>query len=244
VVLAFPDYARAIRFGVALAREPGILKKLISVQEWPAPGMMRALGGLVPEGMTAVFTMLAPPTREAADDLVAEFEGRVLADHAEGENPFGAPLYEFAYGHGLRQIQKSHPKTTVLQGMFAAADLVGTLERVRTRLAHAGPMRTEVFLAEGEVVGMGSPYFAYEGEAQMAAHVQAMQDEGALIVNSHTAGIRGVGIKAIGPRDIAFKREMDPHNLLNPGKMEDAGAVPGSPASSLPASGWRFRRAG
>jgi FAD/FMN-containing dehydrogenase len=244
VVLAFPDYARAIRFGVALAREPGILKKLISVQEWPAPGMMRALGGLVPEGMTAVFAMLAPTTREAADDLVAEFEGRVLSDHAEGENPFGAPLYEFAYGHGLRQIQKSHPKTTVLQGMFGAADLVGTLERVRARLAHAGPMRTEVFLAEGEVVGMGSPYFAYEGEAQMAAHVQAMQEEGALIANSHTTGIRGVGIKAIGPRDIAFKREMDPHNLLNPGKMEDADAGPGSPASALPASGWRFRRAG
>lgn len=240
VVLAFPDYARAIRCAVQLAKEAGILKKLISVQEWPAPAMMRALGGLVPEGMTAIFAMLAEPTRAAADDLVAEFEGRALADHAEGESPFGAPLYEFSYGHGLRQIQKSHPRTTVLQGMFPADGLVATLERVRARLGHLGPMRTEVFLSDGEVVGMGSPYFPFAGAEEMAGYVRIMQEEGAQIANSHATGLRGVGIKSIGPREIAFKREMDPHGLLNPGQMD----LDAPSSSALPASGWRFRQAG
>jgi hypothetical protein len=210
VVLAFPSYERAIRFGLALAHEPGVLKKLISTHEWPAPGMMRALGGIVPEGMTAVFAMLAEPTREAADDLLRDHGGELLADNAEGENPFGAPLYEFSYGHGLRQIQKSHPRTTVLQAMFPADDLLATLLRVRNRLAGVGPMRTELFLSEGRVVGMGSPYIPFEHAAQMAGLVEAMQAEGALIANSRATGIRGVGIKAIGPRDLAFKREMDP----------------------------------
>ena len=242
VVLAFPDYVRAISFAVQLAKDAGILKKLISVQEWPAPGMMRALGGLVPQGMTAVFAMLAEPTRGAADDLVAEYDGQALSDHAEGENPFGAPLYEFSYGHGLRQIQKSHPRTTVLQGMFPGQALVATLERVRERLGHLGPMRTEVFLSEGEVVGMGSPYFAFAGAQDMAEYVRIMQDEGAQIANSHATGLRGVGIKSIGPREIAFKREMDPHGLLNPGQMDLDETR--APISALPTSGWRFGRAG
>jgi FAD/FMN-containing dehydrogenase len=242
VVLAFPDYARAIRFAVQLAKEAGILKKLVSVQESPAPAMMRALSGLVPEGMTAVFAMLAEPTRAAADDLVSAFDGHTLSDHAEGANPFGAPLYEFSYGHGLRQIQKSHPRTTVLQGMFSGQTLVATLERVRARLGHLGPMRTEVFLSEGEVVGMGSPYFAFAGAEDMAGCVRIMQEEGAQIANSHATGLRGVGIKSIGPREIAFKRKMDPHGLLNPGQMEPDDAT--APASALPTSGWHFGRAG
>ncbi|WP_439596500.1 FAD-binding oxidoreductase [Falsiroseomonas sp.] len=152
VILGFPDYLSATRFGLRLAKEAGILKKLISIHEAPAPSMMRALGGLVPAGMTAVFTMLAPPTRDAADDLVAEHGGTLISDHAEGAGPYGAPIYEFAYGHGLRQIQKSHPQTTVLQGMFPAEGLAESLARVHRRVGHAGPMRTELFLSDGEVV--------------------------------------------------------------------------------------------
>ncbi|MFT8243598.1 FAD-binding protein [Roseomonas sp. BN140053] len=229
LVLGFPDYGRALRFGVQLGRELGILKKLISIHEGPAPAMMRALGGLVPPDRSAVFTMVAESSRPAFDDLLAEHGGEVLADHAEGQGPYGGPLYEFAYGHGLRQIQKSHPRTAVLQGMFPADRLVETLERVRDRLHDAGPMRTEIFFSRGELVGMGSPYVTFESVAQMAALVRAMQEEGASIANSHTTGLSGVGIKALAARDREFRRAMDPHGLLNPGQAESAAPVLESP---------------
>lgn len=242
LVLGFADYGRAIRFGVQLAREIGILKKLISVQEWPAPAMMRAMAPLVPEGVSTVFTMVAEPTRAAFDDLLREYGGRVLHECDEGQGPYGAPIYEFSYGHALRQIQKSHPRTTVLQAMFPPEDLIGTLERVRARLAHVGPMRTEVFLSEGRIVGMGSPYVPYADPAQMADLVRQMEEEGAQVANSHTTGLRGVGIKVIEARDIAFKRAMDPHNLLNPGKFEDVAAEETLVASALKTSGWSFQK--
>jgi FAD/FMN-containing dehydrogenase len=238
VVLGFPGYGAAIRFALRLLREPGVLKKLTSVQEWPAPAMMSALGGLVPQGHSAVFVMLAEPTRAAADALIAEHGGAVLSDAAEGENPFGAPLYEFSYGHGLRQIQKSHPRTTRLQAMFPPEGLVARLERVRERLAPVGPMCTEFFLSEGEVVGMGSPYIPFQDAAQMAALVAALQEEGAQIANNHASTVAGVGIKRITARDLAFKREMDPHGLLNPGKLDGVELAP-----ALATTGWSFRRA-
>ena len=44
-------------------------------------------------------------------------------------------------------------------------------------------------------------------------------------------------IKRITPRDVAFKREMDPHGVLNPGKLN----LDGVQESALQTSGWRFR---
>ena len=63
------------------------------------------------------------------------------------------------------------------------------------------------------------------------------QASGGVVANSHTTGVREVGIKRITPRDVAFKREMDPHGLLNPGKLN----LEGMQESSLQTTGWRFR---
>lgn len=239
-LVAFPEFLTTARFGVQLAREIGIVKKVISVQEWPIPRLMRALGDVVPDGHSMVNAYIAQPNMQSFRDLVAEFGGVIVADHPSGENPFGAPLFEFAYGHGLRQIQKVNPKFTGFQGMFPPDRLVESIAQVRAAVDPALPMRLEIFWSEGQVVAMGSPVIVYEAEAQMAAMVELLQAHGAGVANSHTTGVREVGIKRITERDYVFKREMDPYNLLNPGKLNLDAAV----HTNLPTSGWRFRKAG
>ncbi len=54
----------------------------------------------------------------------------------------------------------------------------------------------------------------------MARLVEFMQGAGVAIANNHASGVREVGIKVIDDRDAAFKRTMDPLNLLNPGKLD------------------------
>jgi len=54
--------------------------------------------------------------------------------------------------------------------------------------------------------------------------------------------VRGNGMKAVDARDADFKRQMDPHGLMNPGKF-DAEAECDAPAGSgvrLPATGWKY----
>ena len=238
-LVGFADYMSALRFGVALSSETGIVKKLCSVQEAPVPQLMRALKGVVPHGQSMVNCMIAPQSRAAFADLVREHGGAVCADHAMGENPFGAPLFEFAYGHGLRQLQKEDLKFTGLQGLFPADGLIERVAAVHAKLAGAAPMRLEVFYSQGAVVAMGSPLMSYESDAQMATMVELLQSFGVLVANSHTTGVRQVGIKQITDRDIVFKQAMDPHSLLNPGKLDFGSEI----ERNLPTTGWTFRKA-
>jgi hypothetical protein len=240
-IVAFPDYMRAARFALDLAQETGIIKKVISVQEWPVPRLMRDLGPVVPDGHTMVNCMIAEPCLQAFSDLVGDFGGTVVSDHAEGQGPYGAPLYEFTYGHGLKQIQKYHPKYTGLQGMFGGTDVAGMIGRVRTLQKGEKPMRLEVFWNQGEVVAMGSPAIVYESEQQMSDMVRMMQAEGVNVANSHTTGVKAVGIKSIDARDATFKASMDPYGLLNPGKMDFGDTTSVVVTSALPTSGWKRR---
>jgi hypothetical protein len=88
---------------------------------------------------------------------------------------------------------------------------------------------------------MGSPLIFYESQNQMSEIVLAMQSDGVNVANSHTTGIREVGIKRITERDGAFKASMDPHNLLNPGKVDFSSSA--QVVKNLPTTGWSFQTA-
>ena len=236
-IVAFPDFAGALRFGAQLARETGLLRRLASVHEWPIPSLMRDLKGVVPQGHSMVICFIAPPSLASFRSMVVEFGGQVVADHGLHETPFGAPLHEFCYGHGLRQIQKTAPTFTGLQGMFRGPQMLEAIAAVRAQVSRDEPFRLEMFWSDGEVVAMGSPQIAYRDPQQMADLVALVQASGGVVANSHTTGVREVGIKRITPRDVAFKREMDPHGVLNPGKLN----LDGVQDSALHTSGWRFR---
>jgi FAD/FMN-containing dehydrogenase len=242
-IVAFPDYMQALRFGIALAREAGIVKKLISLQEWPVPRLMRELGGIVPEGCSMANCMVTEATSEAFADMVAEFGGSIVSRCKEGQGPYGIPSYEFAFGHGLLQLQKVDPKYTGLQGLFPSDRLLERIGELHRHLAGRMPMRLEIQWSQGDVVAMGSPFVLFESEAQMAGLVETMQAVGASVANNHATGVREVGIKQIDERDIAFKRSMDPFNLLNPGKLDFEIDASEGTKSALPTHGWKFRRA-
>ena len=115
--------------------------------------------------------------------------------------------------------------------------MLDAIAAVRAQVSRTEPFRLEMFWSDGEVVAMGSPQISYRDPQQMADLVALVQACGGVVANSHTTGVREVGIKRITPRDVAFKREMDPHGVLNPGKLN----LDGVQESALHTSGWRFR---
>ena len=129
----------------------------------------------------------------------------------------------------------------MLEGFFKAPDLVGLIERVHAKVGHYGPMRCELIRIGGELVGTGSPYFVYESPEQMAELVRLMQEAGAIVSNSHTSNVRSVGKKEITPRDLAFKREVDPYGLLNPGRFEATSEADAMVGHVLPTDSWDRR---
>ena len=219
-IVSFPDYMPAVRFGVNLANATGITKKLASVQEWPTPRLIRPFSALVPEGHSIVSTMIARDSWEAFEPFVAESGGVIRSSSPEGQGPYRAPITEFAFGHALLQVQKFEPNRMGIEGLFRDADLIGLIDRVHDKVGSYGPMRMELMRLGGELVGTGSPYVVYESPEQIAELVRLMQGAGAVVSNSHTSNVRAVGKKEITARDLAFKRSVDPHGLLNPGRFE------------------------
>ena len=241
-IVTFPDYIDTVKFGVALGNEDGIVKKLLSVQEWPTPRLVGVLGDLVPDGHSMISCMVSSLCRQDFEELVAEHGGHLASVCREKQGPYAVPMYEFAYGHALRQVQKSDPRRTSVEGFFKSDDLVGLVRRVHDKVDGMGPMRMELRRWGGALVGSGSPYVIFESEAQMARLVEIMQAEGVSVANPHTSSVRSVGKKEVSERDIAFKRDMDPHGLLNPGRF-DADGKDEAFSATLPTDSWMYRKA-
>ena len=219
-IVAFPTYLQAVRFGISVGNSDGVIKKLLSVHEWPTPHLMRDLGDIVPQGHSMMSTLIADLSWPDFVDMVKEAGGVVVTSSLEGKGVYGKPLYEFSFGHALFQVQSTDPRRTAIEGLFHDPDLIGQVERVHRRLNGAGPLRMDLRRWAGRLVGSGSPYFIFESDEQMGEIARIMQDEGVIVANPHASGVRAVGKKELTDGDIAFKKRMDPHGLLNPGRFE------------------------
>jgi hypothetical protein len=187
-----------------------------------------------------ISTMAAAQHRDEVVELAAEYGGRLVHDHAEGTGTYGEPLYRFCYGHSLMQVQKKDTKYTSVQTMFGGDDLRGQLSGLHPEFAGTMPFRLEFQKSQGKLVAVGSPLFLYKSEAQMADVVRRVQASGANVANSHTTSIRNVGMKTLTQADLDFTRAMDPHGLLNPGKVDlDDETL----ETELGVSGWHFEEA-
>ena len=242
-LVTFPGYMHAVRFGVTLANATGITRKVVSVQGWPTPHLIQAFKDLVPEGHSICSTMIAPPSWEAFEELVAECGGNIASSSPEGQGPYGAPITEFVFGHALLHVQRTDPSRMGIEGFFRGPDLIELIGRVYQKVGHYGPMRMEFMRLSGELIGTGSPFAQFESAEQIAELVRLMQEAGAVVSNSHTSNVRSVGKKEITANDIAFKREADPHGLLNPGRFEADRNADERFAVELPTDGWDRRLA-
>lgn len=240
-IVGFPGFMTAVRFAHALASADGIPKKLISVLSGRANVLMRSLqpwSDAASDGL--VLAMVAQPFAASFEALVREFGGRVTSDTAEGAGPYRAPLYEFSWGHTRLHVNRTHPGYVTTVGLYLDPDLVGAIARTHARMGATAGMHFEVKRFDGRLGFQGMPLFPYEGEAHLAGVMRGMADDGAQVANNHTFLVREGGMKPLDGEDAAFKQAMDPHGLMNPGKLRfDPPAGEVAPA----AGGWRFRSA-
>ena len=242
-VIAFPEFMTAVRFAHALASSNGLPTKLISVMDGRTASMIRTLrphGDATCDGQ--VLAMVADPFLPSLDALVREFGGRVLVRAPEGQGPWGAPLYEFSWGHTRLHANRTHPEMVTTVGLYVDPGAVEAIARTHRRLRDAAGMHFEVKRFDGQLGFQGMPLFGYRDEAQLAGVMRGMADDGAMVANNHTFLVKEGGMKAVDGEDAEFKRRMDPYGLMNPGKLRfDTPAR--TTGAALPSEGWRYRKA-
>jgi hypothetical protein len=244
-IVLFDDFMASVEFSRALATSDGIIKKLISIDGWPLPGMMRPLAPFIRADRHMVLCMIAAPFEESFRALVADFAGDISSYCAEGEGGYGAPLYEFAWGHARFHVNKTDRSIVSGVGLFPAGENVEAIGRSYRRFEKLGPLHLEVKRFDGGLAMQGSPFFPYVDEAHLADVLRGMAEDGAMVANNHTFRVREGGMKTVDDADHVFKRAMDPYDLLNPGKMSaDEERQPDSAGAALPAEGWSYQQAG
>ncbi|MGY0501425.1 FAD-binding oxidoreductase [Nocardia sp. FBN12] len=240
LVVSFPAFEQAARFAVDISRSDGILTKVVSPQAHPLPQYFPELAGLIPGGESMVLLMAAVQSVPNVEDLVQDNGGRIRYRCLEGKGSYGAPLYEFTWGHSMLRYQRHNDKLTGLMALFPQRDLYESIVGIHREFAELGPLHVEMKRIDGGLSCQGSPVFAFESQEHLAATTERLQRAGLFIANSHTPVLGAGGMKPWGAKEAAAKREFDPYALLAQGKSDDAeDAI--TTSTALPNSGWSYR---
>lgn len=244
-IVDFADFLRACDFAVTLNASDGLVVKMVSMNAWPFPAFFTALRDILRPGRHTVHVMVADEFGEAFEAIVADFGGHVAYQGLEGEGPFGRPLYEFSFGHARMHANAVDPGLVANIALFPHDDLLGAIARVHDKFHDAGPgIHLDMKRIDGHLTCQGYPIFKWQDADHLARMVAEFEACGVASANTHTVHVQGNGMKPIDAREVAFKRSMDPHGLLNPGKFsaDEKGTADGGEA--LNTKGWAYRRAG
>jgi FAD/FMN-containing dehydrogenase len=219
LVLAFADFMTAVRFADALSREDAILKKLVTPIAAPV-GHQYLRPELLGPDDHCVMLMVADLALEVLDDLVKAWPAREVWRCFVDELPKAQPpLFEYTWNHTTLNALKVDRTVTYLQTLFPPPDHVAKVEHMYRHFGDEVPMHLEFVRFGGQVACFGLQLVRYTSEARLDEIIAYHNERGCPIFNPHDYTLEGGGMKKVDQLQLAFKREADPLNLLNPGKM-------------------------
>jgi FAD/FMN-containing dehydrogenase len=216
IIVTFPQFMSAARFGQALGDSDGIVKKMISVHSWPIPSYFLALQDYLPREQAAVFLMVSAYDLRALEDLVRVYQGTITYQKNAEEASKGTSLVEFAWNHTTLHARSIDPRLTYLQTFYF--DLA-RVEHLYNHFREEIMIHLEFLKFHGKVIPAGLQLFPFTGAARLAEIISYHEEQGAGIANPHTYILEDGGSKMIDPLQVAFKEKVDPYGLLNPQKM-------------------------
>jgi FAD/FMN-containing dehydrogenase len=219
-IAVFADFMTAAKFGQALSDSNGIVKKLVSIHAAPITRYFSALRNYLPEGKHCALLMVSQYDFEPFQDLVKEYQGEITYSQP-GSPSKGHSLLEFTWNHTTLLARSCDHSLTYLQTFYF------TLERLE-KLAqqyqqengdHEIMLHLEFLRAGDKAIPAGLQLVRYTTETRLQEIIRNHEAQGAFIANPHVYTIEDGGNKQIDPQKVAFKQQVDPYGLLNPGKM-------------------------
>ncbi len=219
IIVAFPDFMTAARFGQALGDTDGITKKLISIHAAPVCQYFVALRHAIPADSHCALLMIAEPSLEPFGELVKAFGGTVCYQKTAQEASKGVAIGEFTWNHTTLHARSIDPTLTYLQTLFPRDPELKLVEQMYHHFGDEVMMHLEFMRVGGVMAPAALQLVRFTTPERLAEIIQYHEDQGAFIANPHTYILEDGGMKAIDPVQLEFKRAVDPYGLLNPGKM-------------------------
>jgi FAD/FMN-containing dehydrogenase len=219
VIVAFDNFMEAVAFGYKVALADGILKKLVSPITWPLPSYFGALRPYCPDGKSIVIAMIAEHSLETFKSLLATRESITLESPTD-DSPGQVPLYEYTWNHATLQVLKSDRSVTYLQSLYPHDHLLDKIAEMHGLFPDEMFQHLEFIRFGGHITCSGLPVVRYRDAQRLAEIIGMHESRGVFIANPHVFTLEdGSRYKRADADQLSFKHEVDPHGLLNPGKM-------------------------
>jgi FAD/FMN-containing dehydrogenase len=219
LAIAFDDFPSACAFGHGVALADGIVKKLLTPITWPLPSFFGPFAETWPKGKSLLIAMIAKPSLETFKTLLGA-RGEIVHECPFDESPGETPLYEYCWNHTTLQVLKQDRGFTYQQCLFPHDRL---LESVAEMVALFGDEiwhHLEFIRFGGRVTASALPVVRFTTRERLFEIVEIYEKHGVFVANPHVYTLEdGSRHKRAEADQLGFKAEVDPHGLLNPGKM-------------------------
>ena len=219
LIVTFPDFMTAARFGQRLGDADGIVKKLICICAAPISNYFAPFKEQIPTNSHCALLMIAEPCLEPFSELVKELGGTVRYQKSAQDAGKGVAIGEFTWNHTTLHARSIDPSLTYLQTLFPADKELKLVEHMYHHFGDEVMMHLEYIRVNGVVLPAALQIVRYSTPERLQEIIKYHEDNGAFIANPHTYIIEDGGRKTIDPLQLEFKKMVDPHGLLNPGKM-------------------------
>jgi FAD/FMN-containing dehydrogenase len=228
------------------ARNFGWRKRLVTQFEWPIPSYFRPLAKHLRAGESITFLLV---DRAQSDEVVASAAAAGIA--CVYRSPLTDPpkpplLTDYTWNHTTLWAIKADPTVTYVQSGFGRnfREQFAELRRrfpgeilfhLEWTAGNSKMMRgNAVALNPDSIVCGGIPLIFFKSEERLGEILKCCDEIGVFIANPHTFVLEEGGRHVNIADKRAFKAEVDPRALLNPGKMKTYPVNPFAAQPSLP----------
>jgi FAD/FMN-containing dehydrogenase len=221
-IAVFADLDHALGCANALAHSNGIVRRLVSLHVDPIPQYLTPLAEYLPKGRHALLTNIAGYSIESFRALVAKWNGEV-SYHKPAAELAKVPqtLIEYTWNHTTLNALKVDPTLTFTQLRFTAGTHLGQVRALYDAL-HPELMLHLEFIrdVDGLTTCSALPLIRYTTETRLHEIHEIIRGHGVAVANPHTNSVGLGNKKALTAEFRHAKREFDPYDLMNPGKLD------------------------
>ncbi|MDJ0776394.1 MAG: FAD-binding oxidoreductase [Gammaproteobacteria bacterium] len=220
VIASFADYPTAFAAGMSIGGDRSLGAKLLSVLDARFAVYFTALGERIPCDRALMNSMVPRERLDRFRDLVESSGGSLdlALDEAETAAAEIPHVFEFSYNHTTLQALKADKSVTYLQ---VGAPLPLDVENIKTlhELLHDEVlMHHEFSVRDDGLAAWDIPVIRYTTEARLYEIIDIFRQHGCAIADPHQNNVEGGGMKNANFKHLAWKKRLDPKDLLNSGK--------------------------
>ncbi|HTJ94777.1 MAG TPA: FAD-binding oxidoreductase [Pararobbsia sp.] len=221
-LIALDDEHQAFAFAHALASEPGIVKNEVAMFSSAVAAYFSKLNPHRLAHEAVVIAAVATQSKETLSRLAATHGARIAwTQSAEQARTSPLTLIEYCWNHTTLHALRGDKAITYLQTAYEYGRERAQLDAIAQEagdevLTHLEFIRD----MQGRMTCVGLPLIRYTDEARLSELTRLHRALGIKVNDPHVFTLEdGKHAGGLDPAILEAKRDYDPHQLLNPGKI-------------------------